>query len=347
MREELREVLDLHGLIRREMDKGIIGLGDVKLKTEIAFLSEIPTTLAVKRERRVNAGLVLLMGVPGVGKTYFGVVLARATNTNFIRIQGRADLTPSEVVGVEYLNIKTGEFDIKPGPIVKAEILLLDEITRIPEKAQSAFLEANQDRTVTIGEITFELPEFYFAIATANPVEIGAGTYNLSAANADRFTFKVDVGYLTPDEEERLIGFDIKSVDLQQLIEWERVVALRSVISEQVRLPKYLGKYIRRLVVSSRPMATQKPPMARKSPSALVEEFVVLGASPRASHWWGPTAKVHALIVGERDAVYPEDIQALAHNVLSHRIQLKPSARLQGVGVNEVIDDIIQSVPIP
>ena len=346
MHQDLLEVIDIHRKLRSESDKAIVGLDDVKEKTEIAFWSEIPTTLSNKKNRRVNAGLVWFMGVPGTGKTYFGLVFAKATNTNFVRIQGRADLTPSDIVGVEIFNPKTGDWEKRPGPIVKAEILLLDEGTRIPPKTQSAFLEANQDRTVTLGDTTIELPEFYFVIMTANPVETGEGTYPMSDANVDRFTFLINVGYLPPNEEQKLVSFDIKAVDIKPCVKWERVVELRSAISEHVLLHPKLDKYIRRLVVASRPY---NPDIKNNihSPSELVEQYVQLGASPRATMCWGPTSQVRALIVGNRDRVYPEDIQSLSQNVLGHRINLKPNARNKGITVNDVIDDIISKVPVP
>lgn len=346
MHEDLLEVLEIHRNIRGEYDKAIIGLDDVKEKTEIAFLSEIPTTLSAKKNRRVNAGLVWFMGVPGVGKTYFGLVFARVTDTNFVRIQGRADLTPSDIVGIEIFNPKTGDWEKRTGPIVKAQILLLDEMNRIPPKTQSAFLEANQDRTVTIGDTTIELPEFYFAIATSNPVETGEGTYPTSDANADRYTFLINVGYLSPNEEQKLVSFDIKSIDIKPCVKWERVVELRSSISQYVYLHRKLEKYIRRLVVASRPYNPEIKSYIH-SPSELVEEFVQLGASPRADMCWGPTARVKALLTGKRDRVYPEDIQALAKNVFGHRINLKSSAKKRGVTVENVIDDIVQKVAVP
>lgn len=346
MHEDLLEVVDVHNKLKGQADKAIVGLDDVKEKTEIAFWSEIPTTLAVKKSRRVNAGLVWFMGVPGTGKTYFGLVFAKITNTNFVRIQGRADLTPSDIVGVEIFNPKSGDWEKRPGPIVKAEILLLDEGTRIPPKTQSAFLEANQDRTVTLGDTTIELPEFYFVIMTANPVETGEGTYPMSDANVDRFTFIINVGYLPPNEEQKLVSFDIKSVDIEPCVKWERVVELRSSISKQVSLHPKLEKYIRRLVIASRPHNPEIKNFLH-SPSELVEEFVQLGASPRAVMCWGPTSKVRALLAGLRDKVYPEDVQALAENVLGHRINLKQNARNHGIGVNDVIADIIQKVPVP
>lgn len=346
MHNDLLEVMDIYRKTRLEYDKAIVGLDNVKEKTLIAFLSEIPTTLSAKKGRRVNAGSVWYMGVPGTAKTYGGLVLAKTTDTNFVRIQGRADLVPSDIVGAEIYNPKTGEFEIRKGPIVKAQILLLDEGNRIPPKTQSAFLEANQDRTVTIGDVTLELPEFYFVIMTANPVETGEGTYPMSDANADRFTMIINFSYLPPNEEQKLVSFDIKNIDILPIVKWERIAELRSSITEHVFLHRSLKKYIRRLVVASRPY---RPEIGSHmySPSSLVEEFVELGASPRATMCWGPTAKVRALIVGGRDSVYPEDIQSLARNILAHRMNLKSNSTKRGVTVENVIDDIVDKVPIP
>ncbi len=346
MHADLLEAVDLFKNLIVESGKGLIGLEDVKEKVAVAFFSEIPTTLSADSRRRVNAGLVWLAGVPGVGKTYFGVVFAAATSTTFARVQGRADLTPGDVVGVELFNPKTGEWEKRLGPIVKANILLIDEGNRIPPKSQSAFLEANQDRTVTLGDTTLQLPEFFFAMMTTNPVETGEGTYPLSAANADRFTFLVNVGYLTPEEEQKLVTLNIKKVAIRPLVTPERVIQLRTAIGEHVALHPQLARYIRRLVVAARPSG-QSNGRRDRSASPLVEEFVELGASPRATVCWGPTARTRAVLVGERDYVYPEDIQALAKNILSHRLYLRPRARRAGIDVEHVIDDLIAQVPIP
>jgi MoxR-like ATPase len=136
--------------------------------------------------------------VPGVGKTFFGVILAAISNARFARLQGRADLQPTEVVGFQMINPATGELMTEFGPLASAEVILLDEINRIPLKSQSAFLEGLQDRTVTVGKTTYELPAFSFAIATMNPVELGQGTFPLSEAATDRFAIMVNIGYLPP-----------------------------------------------------------------------------------------------------------------------------------------------------
>jgi MoxR-like ATPase len=346
MHADLSEAIDLYKRLILEAGKGLIGLDDVKEKVAVAFFSEIPTTLSADSRRRVNAGLVWLAGVPGVGKTFFGLLFSKATRTTFARVQGRADLTPGDVVGVELFNPKTGEWERRPGPIVRANFLLIDEGNRIPPKSQSAFLEANQDRTVTLGDTTLNLPDFFFAMMTTNPVETGEGTYALSAANADRFTFLINVGYLAPEDEEKLVTLDLKRVTIHPLVTPERVIQLRSAIGEQVALHPLLARYIRRLVVATRP-ASQVNGHAGRRPSALVDEYVELGASPRATVCWGPTARTRAALLGERDQVYPEDVQALARNILAHRLYLRPRARRAGVTVERVIDEIVAQVAIP
>src|SRR5258708_13746747 len=197
-------------------------------------MSEIPTSYDKKENRQVNAGNLLLRGVPGVGKTFFGVILAAISNAKFARIQGRADLQPTEVVGLQMIKPASGEMMTEFGPMVEAEVILLDEINRIPLKSQSAFLEALQDRTVTVGKSTYELPAFSFAIATMNPVELGQGTFPLSEAATDRFAIMVNIGYLPPEEEAKLVHCDFKTVRLNPLMTKARISELRSAIKEPV-----------------------------------------------------------------------------------------------------------------
>src|SRR6478609_8670935 len=162
MHPELQETIDLHEAIVAEAGNALIGYEIEKTLANVVLLSEIPTTYDKDEKRQVNAGNLLLRGVPGVGKTFFGVILAAISGAKFARIQGRADLQ-------------------------SAEVILLDEINRIPLKSQSAFLEGLQDRTVTVGKTTYDLPAFSFAIATMNPIELGQGTFPLSEAATDRF----------------------------------------------------------------------------------------------------------------------------------------------------------------
>jgi MoxR-like ATPase len=244
------------------------------------------------------------------------------------------------------INPATGEFITEFGPLASGEVILLDEINRIPLKSQSAFLEGLQDRTVTVGKVTYELPAFNFAIATMNPVELGQGTFPLSEAATDRFAIMVNIAYLRPEEEEKLVNFDFKKVRLKALMSKERIIELRGAVTREVFLHEALATYIRRLVGATRPYNAETE-WHHRSPSELVEKAVDLGASPRATICWGRIVKVWTLLHGRRAEVYPEDIQDLARYVLGHRVWLGPHAASHGISVDMVIDDIIDKVPVP
>src|SRR5437867_3664862 len=346
MHPELQETIDLHDAIVAEASKALVGYDTEKTLATVVLLSEIPTTYDKDQKRQVNAGNLLLRGVPGVGKTFFGVILAAISNAKFARLQGRADLQPTEVVGFQMINPATGAFITEFGPLASAEIILLDEINRIPLKSQSAFLEGLQDRKITVGKTTYDLPTFSFAIATMNPVELGQGTFPLSEAATDRFAIMVNIGYLPPEEEAKLVHFDFKKVRLNPLATKERIIELRSAISEHVFLHNRLKKYIQRLVAATRPYNPETD-WNTHSPSELVEHGVDLGASPRAIICWARLAKVWALLVRKRTEVYPEDIQDLAPYILGHRIWLGPHAASHGLTTDSVINDVIERVAIP
>ena len=346
MHPDLEQAIEFHDAIMAESGKALVGYETAKTLANIVLLSEIPTTYDKNEQRQVNAGNLLLRGVPGVGKTFFGVILAAISNAKFARLQGRADLQPSEVVGFQMINPATGALVTEFGPLASAEIILLDEINRIPLKSQSAFLEGLQDRTVTVGKETYELPAFSFAIATMNPIELGQGTFPLSEAATDRFAIMVNIGYLPPEEEVKLVNFDFKRVRLNVLMPKERIIQLRIAIGEHVFLHARLGQYIQRLVAATRPYNPDTD-WLQHSPSDMVERGVDLGASPRAIICWGRLAKVWALLVRHRTEVYPEDIQDLAPYILSHRIWLGPHAASHGLTTDLVIKDIVERVPVP
>ena len=346
MHPDLEQAIGFHEAIVAEGGKALVGYETAKALANVVLLSEIPTSYDKKEQRQVNAGNLLLRGVPGVGKTFFGVILAAISNAKFVRLQGRADLQPTEVVGFQMINPATGEMMTEFGPLVEAEVILLDEINRIPLKSQSAFLEALQDRTVTVGKTTYELPAFSFAIATMNPVELGQGTFPLSEAATDRFAIMVNIGYLPPAEEAKLVNFDFKKVRLNELMTKERIIQLRGSITEHVFLHERLATYVQRLVAATRPYNPETDWHVR-SPSELVEHGVDLGASPRAIICWARLAKVWALLVRRRTEVYPEDIQDLAPYILSHRIWLGPHAASHGLTTDKVIQDVIERVAIP
>ena len=346
MHQDLAEAIDFHTAIIAEGSKALVGYNTAKALANVVLLSEIPTTYDKREQRQVNAGNLLLRGVPGVGKTFFGVILAAISDAKFARLQGRADLQPTEVVGFQMINPATGALVTEFGPLASAEVILLDEINRIPLKSQSAFLEALQDRTVTVGKTTYELPAFSFAIATMNPIELGQGTFPLSEAATDRFAIMITIGYLPPAEEQKLVNFDFKRVRLNTLMSKDRIVQLRAAINEKVFLHERLGMYIQRLVAATRPYSVDTDWLTH-SPSELVERGVDLGASPRAIICWGRLAKVWALLERRRTEVYPEDIQDLAPYVLGHRIWLGPHAASHGLTAEAVIKDVVRRVPVP
>ena len=228
MHPDLEEAIVFHEAIVAEGGKALVGYDTAKALANVVLMSEIPTTYDKKEQRQVNAGNLLIRGVPGVGKTFFGVILAAISDAKFVRLQGRADLQPTEVVGFQMINPATGETMTQFGPLASAEVILLDEINRIPLKSQSAFLEGLQDRTVTVGSVTYELPAFSFAIATMNPVELGQGTFPLSEAATDRFAIMINIGYLPPEDEARLVKFDFKQVRLASLMSKDRIIQLRA-----------------------------------------------------------------------------------------------------------------------
>jgi MoxR-like ATPase len=346
MHPELQESIDLHEAIVAEASNALVGYETEKALANVVLLSEIPTTYDKDEKRQVTAGNLLLRGVPGVGKTFFGVILAAISNARFARLQGRADLQPTEIVGFQMINPATGELTTEFGPLASAEVILLDEINRIPLKSQSAFLEGLQDRTVTVGKTTYELPPFSFAIATMNPVELGQGTFPLSEAATDRFAIIVNIAYLKPEEEQKLVSWDFKRMRLKPLMPKERIIELRSVITREVFLHEALAKYIRRLVAATRPHNAEAE-WNHRSPSELVEQCVDLGASPRATIAWGRLVKVWALLFHRREEVYPEDVQELAKYILGHRVWLGPHAASHGVTVERVIEDVVERVPVP
>ena len=347
MHPELQEALDFHRAVMAEGSRALVGYDTAKALANVVLLAEIPTTYDERRpERQVNAGNLLLRGVPGVGKTFFGVILAAISDAKFARIQGRADLQPTEVVGFQMINPATGQLVTEFGPMASAEVILLDEINRIPLKSQSAFLESLQDRSITVGKETYELPAFSFAMATMNPVELGQGTFPLSEAATDRFAAMINIGYLPPAEEEKLVDFDFKRVRLRPILSKQRIIELRARIGGRVFLHRSLGRYIQRLVAATRPYNADTD-WRQRSPSDMVERGVDLGASPRAIIAWSRLAKVWALLQCERSEVYPEDIQALAPYVLGHRIWLGPHAASHGLSADDVIRDVVDQVPIP
>ena len=346
MHPELQEAIEFHEAIVTEAGKALVGYEKEKALANVVLMSEIPTTYDKDEQRQVNAGNLLLRGVPGIGKTFFGVIIAAISDAKFARLQGRADLQPTEVVGFQMINPATGAFTTEFGPLATAEVILLDEINRIPLKSQSAFLEGLQDRKITVGKTTYDLPTFSFAIATMNPVELGQGTFPLSEAATDRFAIMVNIGYLPPEEEQKLVNFDFKQVRLNKLMSKDRIVQLRGVITREVFLHEKLGKYIRRLVGATRPynvgnrldvpLAVRDGRAARR-PRSVAARDDLLGAARQGLGHSGAPARggVSGRRAGTREVrAQPSHMARTARHQPRHHPE-------------QVIDDIVARVPIP
>ncbi len=282
-------------------------------------------------------GHVLLEGVPGLAKTLTVRTLARVVGGSFRRLQFTPDLLPADVTGTQVFDPKTSEFVAHRGPVF-ANLVLADEINRAPAKVQSALLEAMEERQVTIGDTTFDLPEPFLVLATQNPIE-QEGTYPLPEAQLDRFLFKVLVDYPAADEERRVLEFHLgesfpkpdPSASLDELRQLEAV-------ARNVYVDERIKSYIIGLVTASR-----RP--ADVGLGDLVP-LIAFGASPRASIALAVGARALALVRG-RSFVTPEDVKELAPAVLRHRIVLTYEAEAEGVTVEEMTERILLAVEVP
>ena len=285
----------------------------------------------------LSDGHILLEGVPGLAKTLAIKTLAQLLDADFKRIQFTPDLLPADVVGTLIYNQKNEEFTVKRGPVF-SNVLLADEINRAPAKVQSALLEAMQEKQVSIGDDTFKLPSPFLVMATQNPIE-QEGTYPLPEAQVDRFMLKVIVNYPKKEEEQQII---------RQNLEWERE-AIKPVIStseiiEARKLVKsvYMDEKIERYIVDI-VFATRFP---EEFGLKKLKGMISYGASPRASINMALAAKAYAFIK-RRGYVIPEDIRAVAHDVLRHRIGLSYEAEANSMTSEEIINDILNAIEVP
>lgn len=284
-----------------------------------------------------TGGHILLEGVPGLAKTKTINALARALRLSFQRIQFTPDLLPADLIGTMIYNQKSGNFEVKKGPIF-ANVILADEVNRAPAKVQSALLESMAEKQVTIGDTTYILDKPFLVMATQNPVE-QEGTYPLPEAQVDRFMMKVFVNYLDRDSELEVVR-KIANMDYeyepQQVIDKEDIFAIRSQIN-QVSISEMLEKYIIELV-----FATRNP-----LEFGLKEEahYIQYGVSPRASISLYNAAKALAFF-DERDYVLPEDIKAVVPDVFNHRLLLNYEAEADGVTTRDIIQNILKNVAI-
>jgi MoxR-like ATPase len=285
----------------------------------------------------LTGGHILLEGVPGLAKTLAVRTLAETIGTTFHRIQFTPDLLPADIIGTMVFDQRTGEFRPKRGPLF-ANIVLADEINRAPAKVQAALLEAMQEKQVTIGGETHLLAEPFLVLATQNPIE-QEGTYPLPEAQLDRFMLKVHVGYPTREEEKEILWrmASGRPIPIAAVAEGDDILALRQTIAE-LYMDQKIVDYVVDIV-----RATREPQRVGLHD---VRPLVAYGASPRASIYLAQAARAHAFLRG-RTYVVPEDVKAMAPDVLRHRVLLTFEAEAEDATSDVVIAKILEAVPVP
>jgi MoxR-like ATPase len=285
----------------------------------------------------LTGGHILLEGVPGLAKTLAVRSVAECLRLTFSRIQFTPDLLPADVVGTMVYDQRSQEFYPKKGPLF-ANLVLADEINRAPAKVQSALLEAMQEKQVTIGGETFFLGEPFLVLATQNPIE-HEGTYPLPEAQLDRFMLKVRVGYPTRDEEREIVDrmASGRPIEVQRIADANDILAARSAIAE-LFIDQKVVDYVVDVVRATREPAAVGLPELRS--------FIAFGASPRASIYLVQAARAHAYLRG-RSYVVPEDVKAMAYDVLRHRVLLTFEAEAEDVDAERVISRILEAVTVP
>jgi MoxR-like ATPase len=285
----------------------------------------------------LSGGHILLEGVPGLAKTLAVKTLAEIVDLSFNRIQFTPDLLPADLIGTMVFDPKNQEFRVKQGPIF-AQLILADEINRAPAKVQAALLESMQEHQVTIGGTSFLLEEPFLVLATQNPIE-NEGTYPLPEAQLDRFMLKVRVGYPTRDQEKEVLlrRSGLTESPVRRLLDPETILALRETIASTY-LDQKVVDYIVDLV-----RATRDPSVVGL---ANLKPLVAFGASPRASIALTQAAKAHAFLRG-RAYVLPEDVRAMALDVLRHRVLLTFEAEAEEIDSDNVVTRILDAVPAP
>ena len=316
-RIELKELQEAVEKIKMEIHKIIIGQEDLIDFLILALLSD---------------GHVLIEGVPGIAKTLTARLLAKTIDTDFSRIQFTPDLMPSDIIGTPVFNMKTSEFEFKPGPIF-SNMVLIDEINRAPAKTQAALFEVMEERQVTVDGTTYPLEEPFMVLSTQNPVE-HEGTYALPEAQLDRFLFKITLTYPDKDEEVEIIRTHHERKDrkvlpiIQAVLKENQLAEFKKKILD-VMVEEKIMRYIAEIISSTR-----------------THPHLYLGASPRASVAILNTAKANAAVNG-RDFVLPEDVKKVVHPVLRHRLIVTPEREMEGMTTDKVVDMIISNIEIP
>ncbi len=320
--EKVKEQNVYFSLLKKEINRAIIGQEYMVDRLLIGLLGN---------------GHVLLEGVPGLAKTLAIKTLSEAVHGAFSRIQFTPDLLPADVIGTQIYNVKENDFSIKKGPVF-ANFVLADEINRAPAKVQSALLEVMQEKQVTIGDETMKLPTPFLVLATQNPID-QEGTYLLPEAQTDRFMLKCKIGY--PEfEEERQVMRMVSTSDIPQIkpvISLEQIVEAKKIIN-QIYLDEKIEKYILDMVFATR--------FPEKYGLSELKNYISFGASPRASINLAIASRAYAFLKG-RAFVIPEDVKAIAKDVLRHRIGLSFEAEAEDVDADAIVDKILGKVQAP
>ncbi|MBA4454664.1 MAG: MoxR family ATPase [Nitrosopumilaceae archaeon] len=319
--EQAQKYADKLNAVFDESHKVVIGQQDALQKILISIISD---------------GHVLLESVPGLAKTLMVKTMAQIFNVDHVRIQFTPDLLPADILGTKIYKNASGSFVTQKGPIFH-NFVLADEINRAPPKVQSALLEAMQERNVSIHGDTFELKKPFLVLATQNPIE-NEGTYKLPEAQVDRFALKILIDYPSKQEELEIIEKNSSTQEntVKSIISPEEILEIQK-FNEKIYADKVITEYIADIV-----NATRNP----KDYDLDLENMIEFGASPRASIWLMRTAKAHAMLNG-RGFIIPEDIKAVAHEVLRHRIILTFEAEANGITSDKVIDFVLEKISPP
>jgi MoxR-like ATPase len=322
LNEQIQKESAFIDLLQMEVGKIIIGQKGMVERLMVGLLSN---------------GHILLEGVPGLAKTLAIKTLATTIQAKFQRIQFTPDLLPADVIGTMIYNQKNGEFTVRRGPIF-SNFILADEINRAPAKVQSALLEAMQERQVTIGEQTFKLEEPFLVLATQNPIE-QEGTYPLPEAQVDRFMLKIKIDYPNRDEERLIMRQNIQNSQpvVNAVIHPADILRARSVLQE-VYMDEKIERYILDIV-----FATRKP---KEYKLEKLTSLINYGASPRATINLALASKAYAFIK-RRGYVIPEDVRAMCHDVLRHRIAVTYEAEAENVTSENLVDEILNAIEVP
>ena len=322
LNERIESKSSFVNMITMGMDQVIVGQKHLVESLLIGLLSD---------------GHVLLEGVPGLAKTLAIKTLASLIDAKYSRIQFTPDLLPADVMGTMIYSQAKEQFQIKKGPIF-ANFVLADEINRAPAKVQSALLEAMQERQVTIGEQTFKLDDPFLVMATQNPIE-QEGTYPLPEAQVDRFMLKVIIGYPKKEEEKLIIRQNIsgRKIDIKPVLQPSEIIEAREIV-QKVYIDEKIERYIVDIVFATR--------FPQDYGLGELKEMISFGASPRASISLALAARAYAFLK-QRGYVIPEDVRAVCHDVLRHRIGLSYEAEANNMTAEEIISEILNKVEVP